>query len=348
LDHDAFVKSDLAAAGLYSETRRLAFAPAPIVIGVENDSMSAQTFLRLIQFRAGYNLIVHAAIEQGHFAKHGLEVEVVYTPGSAYLTEALRSGKFEIGHTAADDVIADVESHKGKGDRGLDLFLFMGLHSGLLSLISAPEVRDLKSLRGKQLAVDSRTSGFVLILEKALCASGLGLHDYTLVEVGGWESRYRALLEGRFAATLLTPPYVGSALEAGCHLLARGEEMMTVYQATGGAASRGWAQRNAGTLVSYIRAYVEATQWCFDPRNRQTCLELLTRHNGIRGAAAEQTLDALIDPRNGLYPKASLNLPGMVAALELRAEMGHLTRPVPPVEKYIDLSYYRKAIGQGE
>src|SRR3990167_7275621 len=96
------------------------------------------------------------------------------------------------------------------------------------------------------------------------------------------------------------------------------------------------------TLFPYATLF-RSTQWCFDPRNRQTCLELLTRHNGIRGAAAEQTLDALIDPRNGLYPKASLNLPGMVAALELRAEMGHLTRPVPPVEKYIDLSYYRKA-----
>lgn len=306
--------------------------------------MRKLTQLRLIQFRAGYNLVVHAAIEQGHFTKHGLEVEVAYTPGSAYLCEALRSGKIEIGHTAADDVIADVESHDGKSDRGSDLFLFMGLHSGLLSLIGAPEIRDLKSLRGKQLAVDARTSGYVFILDKALRATGLGLHDYALVEVGGWESRYRALLEGRFASTLLTPPYVGSALEAGCHLIARGEEMMPVYQATGGAASRGWAKRNAEALVSYIRAYVEATHWCFDRRNREACLNLLAKHYGIRGSAAEQTLDALIDPQHGLYPDAAFNLPGFVAALELRAEMGYLTRPVPPVEKYVDLSYYRRAM----
>lgn len=306
--------------------------------------MSAPTRLRLIQFRAGYNLVVYAAIEQGHFARRGLEVEVGYTSGSAYLADALRSGKFEIGHTAADDVIADVESH----DDASGLFLFMGLHSGLLSLIGAPDITDLKSLRGKQLAVDARTNGFVFILEKALRAAGLGLHDYALVEVGGWESRYRGLLEGSFAATLLTPPYVGSALEAGCHLLARGEEMMPIYQATGGAASRGWAWRNTGALVSYIRAYVEATHWCFDQRNREACLDLLAKHNGIHGAAAEQTLDALIDPRYGLYPKAAFNLPGFVAALELRAEMGYLARPLPPVEKYVDLSYYRKAVGEKE
>ncbi|MBI2361010.1 MAG: hypothetical protein HYV04_19250, partial [Deltaproteobacteria bacterium] len=63
------------------------------------------------------------------------------------------------------------------------------------------------------------------------------------------------------------------------------------------------------------------------------------------GAAAAQALDALLDPEYGLYPKAELNLPGIAAALELRAEMGYLGRPLPPVEKYVDLSYYRRAIG---
>lgn len=307
--------------------------------------MSVENRLRLIQFRAGYNLVVHAAIELGHFAKHGLEIEVKYTPGSSYLSEALRNGNFEIGHTAADDVIADVESQGAKSEGGSDLFLFMGLHSGLLSLVGAPGIRDIKSLGGKQIAVDARTSGFVLLLEKALRSNGLRPNDYALVEVGGWESRYRALLEGKSAATLLTPPYIGSALVAGCHLLARGDEMMPVYQATCGTASRRWAERNGETLVSYIRAYVEATQWCFDPRNRKTCLELLAKHNDIRGAAAEQTLDALIDPKYGLYPKATLNLPGIAAALELRAEMGYLVRPLPRVEKYVDLSYHRSAVG---
>jgi hypothetical protein len=32
--------------------------------------------------------------------------------------------------------------------------------------------------------------------------------------------------------------------------------------------------------------------------------------------------------------------------LELRGEMGFLKTPLPPVEKYIDLSYYDRAIGK--
>ncbi len=296
--------------------------------------------LRLIQFRAGYNLVVHAATEYGLFAKHGLTVETAYTPGSLYLSDVLRAGDFDVGHTGADDVIADLQTNSTS-----DLFLFMGLHSGLLSLVSAPEFLTVDALRGQKLAVDASTSGFVFILEKALRSRGLARSDYVLVEVGGVERRYKALLEGACAATLLTPPYDGQAITAGCRRLLEGAKMMPVYQATCGAASRTWAARNPDTLVSYIRAYVEATQWCFDHRNRAACLALLQKHNGLSGAAAEYTLDAMIHPEHGLYPRAELNLPGITAAIELRAEMGYFESPLPRAETYVDLSYYRKAVG---
>lgn len=301
--------------------------------------------LRLIQFRAGYNLPVHVAIELGHFARQGLKLEVSYTPGSAYLMEALKAGEFEIGHAAADDLVADVEAKKIGGFEASELFLFMGIFTGLISLVGSPQNPDLDSLRGRSLAVDASKNGFVLVLEKKLRSVGFGPKDYNLVEAGGWENRYRALLEGRFAATLLTPPYTGEALKAGCHLLARADELIPVYQATCGIARRNWARENADALMRYIRGYVEATRWCFDPKNRKDCLDLLMKHNGINRSSAEDTLDALLDPRNGLHPKAELNLAGITAVLELRAEIGYLMPPVPPAQKYVDLSYYRQAVG---
>ena len=298
------------------------------------------TPIRLIQFRAAYNLPVHAAVENRVFDAAGLAVEIEYTPGSAFLMEAVRTGRCTIGHAAADDVVCDVENQAGS-----DAFAFMGLHSGLLSLVGAPGCPTMESLRGKPLAVDARDSGFVFILEKALRDHGFGADDYELVEVGGWESRYQTLIEGKLHATLLTTPFVGAALERGCHVIARGEEMAPVYQATVGLAKRAWAEENREQLVHYIRCYVGATQWCFAPENRPHCLDILARHNGLTGAAAEETLDALLDPAHGLYPKAALNVPGIAAALDLRAGMGYITAPPPAPEKYIDVSYYEAAVG---
>jgi ABC-type nitrate/sulfonate/bicarbonate transport system substrate-binding protein len=309
-------------------------------LGQEKQSAPLGTPLRLIQFRAGYNLPVHVAMETGGFARYGLDLELEYIPGSNYLIEALKDGRFEIAHTAADDLVADVETETGHSD----LFLFMGIFSGLLSLVGSPENSDIHSLQGKSLGVDAKTSGFVFLLEKKLRSAGFGPGDYTLQEAGGLERRFRALLEGKFAATILSPPYVEEALEAGCHLLAGPDELIPVYQATCGIARRSWAKKNHDLLVRYIRAYVEATRWCFDPKNRRACLDLLAKHNNIGRSSAQKTLDALLDPKNGLYPNAELNLPGIATVLELRAEMGYLKRPLPLPEKYFDLSYYRSAV----
>jgi ABC-type nitrate/sulfonate/bicarbonate transport system substrate-binding protein len=303
--------------------------------------MASVTKLRLIQFRAGYNLPVHAGREKGIFERQGLDVEITYTPGSLYVSEALRKGEFEIGHTGADDIVADVEDFGG-GPSGL--FIFMGLHSGLLSIVGAPGMTTVESLRGKELAVDARASGFVFILEKLLRSQGFGPDDYKFVEIGGVDRRYQALLDGKVAGTLLLPPFVGNAVARGCHVLARGDQIISCYQGTVGAAKRSWAEQNQALLTLYIRAYVEATVWCFDIKNRAFCLELLAKHNGLEREAAGETLDALLDSHYGLYPKAQLNLPGLKAVLELRAEMGYIKQPLPPAEKYIDLSYYNRAV----
>lgn len=298
--------------------------------------------LKLIQFRAAYNLPVHVGIETGIFARHDLALEAAYTPGSLYISQALKKGESDIGHTGADDIIAAIED-----DDGSDLFIFMGLHSGLFTLVGAPDCTSIEALRGKSIGVDASTSGFALVLERMLRARGFGRDDYQLIEIGGWESRYHALLKGEVAATLLTEPFVLNALKAGCHLLARDFEMIPSYQGTCAAASRRFAERHPDCLIRYIQAYVEATQWCFAKKNRRDCLDVLARHSQIDGRAAETTLTALLDPEHGLYSKAMVNISGVRAALELRAELGYLAHPVPPVEKYVDLSYYHKAMVAG-
>jgi ABC-type nitrate/sulfonate/bicarbonate transport system substrate-binding protein len=294
--------------------------------------------LRLIQFRAAYNLPVHAGIETGIFARHGLALETAYTPGSLYISQALKEGQYDVGHTGADDIIAAVENDDS------DLFIFMGLHSGLFSLVGAPYCASIDALFGRAIGVDARTSGFALVLERMLHTRGLAGDNYQLIEIGGWESRYRALMKGKIAATLLTEPFVLNALGAGCHLLARDFEMIPSYQGTCGAASRRWAERRPDRLVRYIRAYAAATQWCFARPNRRACLDILARHSEIGGAAAEHTLDALLHPQHGLYANAVVNMSGVTAVLQLRAELGYLAHPIPSVEKYVDLSYHRRAL----
>src|SRR5262245_51920401 len=83
--------------------------------------------LNVMLFGTGSNVVVTAGVARGVFSRHGLTLDITYTQGSEMLCETLRTGGCDIGVLAADDVVYEVER------RGLDFFLFMGIHTGLLS-----------------------------------------------------------------------------------------------------------------------------------------------------------------------------------------------------------------------
>src|SRR5467141_2079801 len=91
----------------------------------------------VIVFPGGFNWPIWVAQEKGYFAKGGIEVRLTPTPNSVFQLTSLIEGKFDIGLTAFDNVIAYME---GQGEASLsvqpDLFVFMGGDNGLLSLVT--------------------------------------------------------------------------------------------------------------------------------------------------------------------------------------------------------------------
>src|SRR3982751_3547129 len=137
-------------------------------------------------FRAAYNLPVTLGMERGVFARHGLDIDLVYTRGSLMTTDSLLGGEREVGVLAADDVVYEVER------RGADLFIFLGLNGGILRLMARPGVSSAHELRGGKLGVDDPASGFALIAHKILHGVGLSQADYQTVACGGHEPRAQA------------------------------------------------------------------------------------------------------------------------------------------------------------
>src|SRR4051812_7129744 len=134
--------------------------------------------LKLILFRAAYNLPVSAGIARGVFASHGLELDIVYTRGSKMVVEALLSGECDLGVLSADDVVYEVETNAA------DLFIFIGLHGGILQLIARPGLTAAR-LKGSRLGVDDPASGFALVAHRILDRIGLKRSDYETIAIGG-------------------------------------------------------------------------------------------------------------------------------------------------------------------
>src|SRR5579883_248442 len=83
--------------------------------------------LEVIVFAGGFNWPIWAAQKEGYFARNGVEVHLTPTPGSEYQLKNLIEGKFDIGMTAIDNVIAYMEGQgEAKVDVKPDLIAVMG------------------------------------------------------------------------------------------------------------------------------------------------------------------------------------------------------------------------------
>jgi ABC-type nitrate/sulfonate/bicarbonate transport system substrate-binding protein len=222
-------------------------------------SARAPRRLKVIYFRAAYNLPITLGLEHGVFARHGLDLEITYTLGSRMSCAALVSGAQDLGALALDDVVDAVEK------RNADLFAFMGYNSGTIELMARPGIQSARDLTGRTLGVDDPASGFAFVAHKILQGMGLRRDAYETVPSGGHHHRAQALKEGKIDAAMIAPPFSVELTTLGFITLGCPLDHLPRYQGSVGVTTRRWAATNSATLVTYIRAYRESLQWTLDP-----------------------------------------------------------------------------------
>ena len=302
--------------------------------------------IEVIVFPGGFNWPLWIGAEKGFFAAERLEVNLTPTPNSVFQIENLVAGKFEVAFTTFDNVVAYTE---GQGEAKLaaapDLFAFMGAQYGAVRLVARPEIRSIPELRGKSLAVDAATTGYAFVLRKILQLAGLSGRDYTLERVGGTAQRAEALLEGKTAATILTSPLELAPEAKGCRRLASAVDVIGPYQAVCGAARRAWAREHGDDLARFVRAYIASLDWLTDASHRGEAAAIYRKHLPKAGEeGARKAWDALVPGPEGFQAKAKLDLAGCETVLEIRSEFGEPRKALRDASKYIDESYYARAI----
>ena len=107
---------------------------------------------------------------------------------------------------------------------------------------------------------------------------------------------------------------------------------------------RGWLKDNEGAAIGFMRALREATNWIYDPQNREICEAILLGNDrDMTPALAKKTYDMFVDPKTGLYRDLKIDMDGFKVVLALRAKYGEPRRELGAPTKYVDLELYRKA-----
>jgi len=306
------------------------------------------TPIELITFPGAPNLPIFAALERGFFAEHGVAPNMSHTPNSAYMAQELVAGKYQIGGTAFDNIVAYQE---GQGvaelTRAPDLFAFMGATQIELSLVVAPEIERYDQLKGRTLALDALTTGFAFVLYRMLVNAGLGAGDYEFAAVGATPQRWESVKAGRHAGTITIEPFTSIAAASGFRVLGKSTNVLEHYQGGCFAASRAWAEAHPSTLKGYIEGYLKGLAWTLDPFNRAEAAQLLISNMPqIKPGVVDAVMASLLSPSSGLTPQGEIVTDGVATVLELRTEFGSGDAPLTDPAKYIDLEYYDAVVAR--
>jgi ABC-type nitrate/sulfonate/bicarbonate transport system substrate-binding protein len=326
-------------------TAAILLASAGIIVGPSTAKAQNLQPVSVIAFPGAGNWPIRIAQEKGYFARGDIEVNLTPTPNSVFQLTNLIEGKFDIGMTAADNVIAYTE---GQGEVPVsmqpDLFVFMGGSPSIPALIAIPEVKAYQELKGKTLAVDAMTTGYAFVLFDLLKRNGLQAGDYKVESAGGTPARWEGLRERKYAAAMLTAPFDLIAKANGFNVLQYAKDVYGHYEESVATTRRSWAVANEKKLGAYIKGYVAAVEWLRDPNNKDEAIAILRKHFPQISPELAASTYADFTGRRGMKAKAELDVAGMRTVLELRSEYGQPNKILTDPARYYDLKYYEAAI----
>lgn len=192
-------------------------------------------------------------VDQGLFAKHGLDVRLAYIQGNRVMLAALTTGEIQLYQGGAEGLIRLIS---GGGD-GLFIatqYNFVGHYV----LMTDPKINRLEDLRGQKIALDptSPTYGYML---KALETVGLRKEDVSFVQFGsaGQPERTMAVLRKQAAATILTAPNTFAAEKQGLKRFSIIRDLGIRQLITVTGTTRKFLREKRDAAEAFLRGYLE-------------------------------------------------------------------------------------------
>jgi len=297
--------------------------------------MDADAGLRVCLFLGVAAVPQLVARRLGTFEAEGLDVEIIPTRSSDELMGGLLDGSFDVVHANPDNFIA-------WSDRtGIAIPAWVGGAIGPLKLVADPAVASIEDLRGRTIAVDAVTSGWVPILRRILAAGGLGPADYELRPSGTTRYMHQAVVDGVAAASMESITWWLKAQDSGFAILGDHRTVLPRAQGSAGASLDRWLEQNRDVARSYLRAIVAATTWMYLPANRTALVAEVASGLELSEPHARAVVAELLDPIGGWPPSAMIDAVGMDNVHALRAETE--APPTSPASAYWTDGPYRDA-----
>ena len=277
----------------------------------------------------------YAATDKGFFAQEGIQGDVVLIGSTDTLIQALISGHVNVA-------IVDPSAAINAVERGASLKIIGGtVPVAAYTLITCPKYKSIKELKGTTIGVVSLVSGSTIFLREMLKAEGLELNrDYTIVQNGPTGQRLASLKNCSTSATMILGGDLPRFRELGFLEIAKLSDYIPNLQFHSLIVDSRWAESHNQLTVRYLNAMVRSMQWAH--ANREQAAELVSKRTGIALKSTRVTVEEYLS--QGIISRdGSVNREGFQRLIDLMGERLFKSKPYPAPEKYLDLSYLRRA-----
>jgi NitT/TauT family transport system substrate-binding protein len=199
---------------------------------------------------SGAFVALWVAVEKGYFKESGLSVEPIYTRTVSGV-QAMVSGDVEVIYSACSQIMSATKA-------GADLTILAAMVPyNLYVIASRPEIKDLKLLVGKKLAIGQFGDTTHLSARFALQQGGLDPDSVTYLQVGGTPERLAALQTGSVDAALQSGQSLEILKSLGMNVLVNLLEKKIPYCGSGVGVSRAFMKANPRTVEGLVRGFVK-------------------------------------------------------------------------------------------
>jgi ABC-type nitrate/sulfonate/bicarbonate transport system substrate-binding protein len=281
---------------------------------------------------SSYYWDVLSAVDLGYMDQEGLSLKLINNDTPIQAMQFVATAACNIGSITTEVAISAV-------DKGAD-FKFVGSEDDRIAFVmmSRPEIKGFDDLRGKTIGVTQLQESTATMIRLLLEKHGVKREEYNFIALGGTPNRYAALVRGAVSATMLSPPFDYKAEDDG---MTRMGNAFDAFEGVGVVlvADDKWATANADALTGFLRAAAKAEKFLYDPNNKQKAVEILVKYTKSPPVDIAKSYDSFYGKDHIMSPNLLLTDRLLQPWLDLR---GSSEKPA----RYIDLSYWKRAVGQ--
>jgi ABC-type nitrate/sulfonate/bicarbonate transport system substrate-binding protein len=282
------------------------------------------------------NSIAHFIAESKKFYEaEGLSVDTIVAGNAANVIQQLASGSIQVAQSATNQTLRAIM-------RGAPVIIVSGaLSAAPFRVVAAKDIAKWSDLKNKKISVGGPTDQTLYFFRVMARKNGLGDKDYDLVYAGGTPDRFAHLLGHIAAAAVLTNPLDFTALKQGFVDLGEVPNYLPDWAQNNVQINREWGKTHRAAVEAVLRATVKASDFFYDPANREEVIGILAKYTKSDRDSAAATYDFYVKTK-AVAVKAALFEKGIQANLDAFVDMGEM-KTTPPVSHFIDPSYLAEA-----